>query len=136
MTSIRIEHRLPAEPARVWRALTHPSIMDDWMCPNPDLAVSAHADAREGGAFRINMGGEYIASGTYLRLEEPVVLECTWRWDHETLTTAMLVELAPNGVGGTDLVLKHSDFTDADDAAGTQEGWELSLARLESLLAG
>lgn len=134
MTSIRIECSLPAEPARVWEAWTHPSLMDRWMCPNPDLAVSAHADAREGGVYRINMGGEYIATGTYVRLEEPAVLECTWRWEHETLTTALLVELRPSEDGGTHLVLTHADFTDDEDAAGTRQGWELSLSRLGSLL--
>jgi uncharacterized protein YndB with AHSA1/START domain len=133
MTSIRIEHDLPAEPARVWEAWTQPSLMDRWMCPNPDLTVSAHADAREGGAYRINMGGEYVASGTYVRLEEPAVLECTWHWEHETLTTALLVELEPTD-DGTHLVLTHSDFTDEQDAEGAREGWELSLARLEALL--
>ena len=133
MTSIRIEHDLPAEPARVWEAWTQPSLMDRWMCPNPDLTVSAHADAREGGAYRINMGGEYVASGTYVRLEEPAVLECTWHWEHETLTTARLVELEPTD-DGTHLVLTHSDFTDERDAEGAREGWELSLARLEALL--
>ena len=133
MTSIRIEHDLPAEPARVWEAWTQPSLMDRWMCPNPDLTVSAHADAREGGAYRINMGGEYVASGTYVRLEEPAVLECTWHWEHETLTTALLVELEPTD-DGTHLVLTHSDFTDEQDAEGARAGWELSLARLEALL--
>lgn len=133
MTSIRIERSLPAEPARVWDAWTQPSLMDQWLCPNPDLTVTAHADAREGGAYRINMGGEYIASGSYMRLEEPAVLECTWRWEHETLTTCLLVELTPAGEG-TDVVLTHSDFADAEDAEGTRQGWELSLDRLVALL--
>ena len=135
MQPIRIERFLPADPARVWEALTRPSLLDRWMCPNPDLDVTAHADAREGGAYRINMGGEYIVSGTYVRLDEPTVLECTWRWEHETLTTAVLVELRPHEDRGTNLVLQHADFMDPDDAEATRQGWELSLARLESLLA-
>lgn len=128
--TIRIERTYPVEPARVWEAWTKPDQMDAWFCPNPDLQVTSHADAREGGAYRVNMGGEYIVSGSYTRLEEPAVLECTWRWEHETLTTLLCVELGPADDGGTQLVLTHSDFTDSGDADGTRQGWELSLDRL------
>lgn len=135
-TTIRIERSFDCRPGRVWDAWTKPDLMDRWFCPNPDLRVSSHADAREGGAYRVNMGGEYIVSGSYQRMEEPAVLECTWQWEHETLTTLLRVELAQRGSGGTDLVLVHSDFTDAADAEATREGWELSLDRLAQLLAG
>lgn len=135
-TTIRIERSFDCRPGRVWDAWTKPDLMDRWFCPNPDLRVSSHADAREGGAYRVNMGGEYIVSGSYQRLEEPAVLECTWQWEHETLTTLLRVEFAQRGSGGTDLVLVHSDFTDAADAEATREGWELSLDRLAQLLAG
>ncbi|TBT83367.1 SRPBCC domain-containing protein [Propioniciclava sinopodophylli] len=135
-TTIRIERSFDCRPGRVWDAWTKPDLLDRWFCPNPDLRVSSHADAREGGAYRVNMGGEYIVSGSYQRLEEPAVLECTWQWEHETLTTLLRVEFAQRGSGGTDLVLVHSDFTDAADAEATREGWELSLDRLAQLLAG
>ena len=134
--TIRIERSFDCRPGRVWDAWTKPDLMDRWFCPNPDLRVSSHADAREGGAYRVNLGGEYIVSGSYQRLEERAVLECTWQWEHETLTTLLCVELAQRGSGGTDLVLVHSDFTDAADAEATREGWELSLDRLAQLLAG
>ena len=135
-TTIRIERSFDCRPGRVWDAWTKPDPMDRWFCPNPDLRVSSHADAREGGAYRVNMGGEYIVSGSYQHMEEPAVLECTWQWEHETLTTLLRVEFAQRGSGGTDLVLVHSDFTDAADAEATREGWELSLDRLAQLLAG
>ena len=98
--------------------------------------LATRQSAREGGAYRVNMGGEYIVSGSYTRLEEPAVLQCTWQWEHETLTTLLCIELDPNDEGGTDLVLVHSDFTDEADAEGTRQGWELSLDRLAQLLAG
>ena len=135
-TTIRIERSFDCRPGRVWDAWTKPDLMDRWFCPNPDLRVSSHADAREGGAYRVNMGGEYIVSGSYQHMEEPAVLECTWQWEHETLTTLLRVEFAQRGSGGTDLVLVHSDFTDAADAEATRQGWELSLDRLAQLLAG
>ena len=135
-TTIRIERSFDCRPGRVWDAWTKPDLMDRWFCPNPDLRVSSHADARECGAYRVNMGGEYIVSGSYQHMEEPAVLECTWQWEHETLTTLLRVEFAQRGSGGTDLVLVHSDFTDAADAEATREGWELSLDRLAQLLAG
>ena len=135
-TTIRIERSFDCRPGRVWDAWTKPDLMDRWFCPNPELRVSSHADAREGGAYRVNMGGEYIVSGSYQRMEEPAVLECTWQWEHETLTTLLRVEFASRGSGGTDLVLVHSDFTDAADAEATREGWQISLDRLAALLAG
>ena len=64
-TTIRVERSYDCEPARVWDAWTKPDLMDRWFCPNPDLRLSSHADAREGGAYRVNMGGEYIVSGSY-----------------------------------------------------------------------
>ncbi|MDO5533847.1 MAG: SRPBCC domain-containing protein [Propionibacteriaceae bacterium] len=133
--TIHLVRSFDCEPARVWEAWTKPDLMDRWMCPNPELRVSSHADAREGGAYRVNMGGEYIVSGSYTRLEEPAVLQCTWQWEHETLTTLLCIELNPTDEGGTELTLEHCDFTEASDAEGTKQGWELSLDRLAQLLA-
>lgn len=136
--SIRIERSLTVPVARVWEAWTQPEVLDDWFCPNPELEVSAHADAREGGHYRVNMGGEYIVAGDYVRVEEPTVLECTWSWEHETLTSVLLVELTPDpdGRARTDLVLVHSGLDSEQEAADLGQGWELSLDRLAALLAG
>lgn len=134
-TTIHLERVLDAPPARVWEAWTQPDILDDWLCPNADLEVSAHADPREGGAYRVNMGGEFIVAGSYVHVSEPVRLVCTWQWEHETLTTLLTVELEPTPGGGTKLTLVHSDFTDAAGAEDTRQGWELSLDRLVALVA-
>ena len=136
--TIHLERTYPVEPARVWEAWTKPDQMDAWMCPNPGVQVSAHADAREGGHYRVNMGGEYIVAGDYVRVEEPTVLECTWSWEHETLTSVLLVELTPDpdGRARTDLVLVHSGLDSEQEAADLGQGWELSLDRLAALLAG
>jgi len=133
---VRIERTLMASPERVYAAWTDPAVLSRWYCPNPDLALEVTADAVVGGAYRVDMGGgAYVAEGVYTELDPPRVVAFTWRWttDPGGVESHVHVELSPDGAG-TRLILLHTGLTDADDAAGHREGWDLSLDRLADVV--
>lgn len=133
-TIARCERIVAAPIERVWAAWTQPDLLARWYCPNPDLALDVRADVRPGGAYRVDMGGSYIATGTYTEVAEPRLLAFTWRWEHEEDTSWVRVELG-EVEGGTRVELVHGGFPDAEDARGHAEGWELELDRLAGLLS-
>lgn len=134
---VRIERTLTAPPERVFAAWTDPAVLRRWYCPNPDLPLEVEADARVGGRYRVDMGeGRYVAEGEYTALVPGRLVAFTWRWtSSDGAPSAVRVELSPTPDGGTHLVLRHTGLADAEDAQGHGEGWELSLARLEALVA-
>lgn len=134
MSEIRVERTLSAPPERVYAAWTDPALLSRWFCPNPDVELDVTADGVVGGRYRVDMGGRYVAEGTYTALEPARLVAFTWRWTTSTGPESHVrVELAPGEGGGTRLVLVHTDLEDDDDARGHGEGWELSLDRLERL---
>lgn len=132
----RCHRRFEAPIERVWAAWTQPDLLALWYCPNPDLPLAVDADVVPGGAFRVVMGGTYVASGRYTSVEPPTLLEFTWAWEHEPDggESIVRVELAAEA-SGTELTLIHRDLESEEDAAGHAEGWELSLGRLAEFLA-
>ncbi len=135
MTAQTVCERVLAAPIqRDWDAWTDPALLAQWYCPNPAMALTVEADARPGSHYRVDMGGSYIATGEYTRVEAPTTLAFTWHWEHEDVTSAVLVELTEVD-GGTHLRLTHHDLPTQEDADGHGEGWNLSLDRLEGLLA-
>lgn len=130
-----IRRRYAAPPADVWRAWTVPGEVARWYCPNPALETRALIDLQPGGVHQVHMGDAFTLRGRYSEVRPQELLAHTWAFDdgHET---RLVVELAPGLDGGTDLVLTHEDFEDAEERDGIEQGWTLTLDRLDRLLAG
>lgn len=139
-TSLAIVRKLKASPQSVWRALTQPEALKQWMGPSDDFQVLlAETDVREGGRYRIVMkspdGEEHDVSGVYREVVSNRKLVYTWAWkstpERESLVT---VELTPAG-DGTELLLKHERFADKETRDHHEQGWTGCVRRLARMFA-
>jgi uncharacterized protein YndB with AHSA1/START domain len=138
-TSLAIVRKLKASPRAVWRALTQPDALKQWMAPNDDFEVIiAETDVREGGRYHVVMkspdGEEHDVSGVYKEVVIDQKLVYTWAWkstpERESVVT---MELTPAG-DGTELLLKHERFADKDARDRHEQGWSGCVRRLARLL--
>ena len=137
--SLTIKKRIKAAPEKVYAAWTEPEKLTQWFGPDAGKVVSAEADVRVGGRYRVvfhTMDGEqHDVSGTYDAVVPNVKLSFSWMWrtmpereSHVTLT------FKPEGEG-TLLTLLHEQFFDEAARDGHREGWTGALDKLERLLA-
>lgn len=129
MTEFRVQ-RVIAKPIEdVWRAFTDADALAAWFWP-PRFATTVELDLRVGGAFRIASEAAGMAvSGTYLEVEAPDRLVHTWRWDGEDEETLVTLSLVPVD-GGTGITILHERFSDPEQAAQNELGWNSCLDRL------
>ncbi len=138
--SLTLNRRYGAPREAVFRASTDAQVLKQWFAPGDDFSVSeVETDVRVGGRYRIVMrstdGEAHRVGGVYREIEAPRRLVFTWAWEstpeRESLVT---VELKETG-GGTELVLTHEAFVDADARDKHREGWDGCLARLSRVFA-
>jgi len=137
--SLTLKRRLKAPPARVFAAWTDPQQMKRWMGPADSTTITAEANVRVGGRYRILMrtpnGEEHDLSGVYRAVLANEKLVFTWAWkstpERESLVTVLL---EPEG-DGTLLTLTHEQFFDEEARDRHQHGWRGALDKLESFVA-
>jgi uncharacterized protein YndB with AHSA1/START domain len=138
--SLALVRKLDAEPAKVWRALTEPEMLKQWMAPDATTRVStAEIDLRVGGRYRIVMSStgreDHDVRGVYREIVPNKKLVYTWAWkstpERESLVTIELRSAA----GGTELTLRHEQFADEEARDKHQHGWTGCLASLERFFA-
>ena len=132
-TEIRIERVLPATIGRVYDAWTRADLLVQWYCPNPKLELKVQADVRAGGSYVVEMG-PHVVRGTYLEVDPPRRLVFSWKWDgtddEPTRVEVELTEVAD----GTRMLLSHTGFATAEDAANHRMGWDPEIERLAAVL--
>ena len=126
-----LDRTYAAPPERVYAHFTDPELMATWFCPNPDLAFTASLDVRPGGEWRVEMG-DWVVGGRSVEVEPPSLLVFTFDWEHDDdPPTTVTVEITAEGEV-TRLVLAHEE---SGDDSGHEEGWLLSVARLDQQLS-
>lgn len=133
--SLTLKRRIAAPPATVFRAWTDPQKIAGWFGPDLDAVVSATADPRVGGRYRIIFKGadgeEHNVGGVYREVEENRKLVFTWGWitmpERKSLVTVTLKE---DG-GGTLLTLLHEKFFDEPARDRHEAGWAKALEKLD-----
>ena len=139
-TSLAIVRKLKASPRAIWRALTQPDALKQWMAPSDDVAVSiVETDLREGGRYHILMktraGVEHDMSGVYREVTVNTKLVYTWTWNSTAERVSLVtLELTPAG-DGTELLLKHEGFEDTKACRQHEQHWTGRLRQLARLLA-
>ena len=137
--SLTLKRHFMAPVARVFAAWTDPALIARWFGPHDDAQVIAEADAREGGAYRLELleanGDRHCVSGLYREVVPGKRLVFTWAFqstpERESLVT---VEFAEKD-GGTLLTLTHAQFADEDARDRHEHGWTGSFDRLARFLA-
>jgi uncharacterized protein YndB with AHSA1/START domain len=137
--SLTIVRRIKAPPARVYAAWTRPELMARWWGPDAGPVLSAEADPRVGGRFRVvfqTLDGEtHDCRGEYQEVEADRKLVFTWEWvtmpERRSLVTIRLRPVEE----GTELNFTHSQFFDEAARDGHQAGWNGAFEKLDALIA-
>jgi uncharacterized protein YndB with AHSA1/START domain len=130
--SLSFEFDLQHSPEKVWRALTDPVLLAEWLLPVVDLKLDA------GAAFAFKRppmpGWDGTVHCRLLEIEEHRKLSYTWVvGDIDTVVTFRLTPM----VSGTRLSLVQSGFKPAQkqNFGGARYGWRMMGDKLVDLLA-
>lgn len=143
--TLQMRRTFDAPRTLVWRAWSRPEILVLWMGPVEWPAVSATADFRVGGAWRICLrspetGQDLWQGGTYREIVEPERLVFSFRWDesHEDgppVDTLVTVVLSETDDGRTVMDFTHAGLKSEQSLTGHRHGWTSTAERLEAWLA-
>ncbi|MGH7447791.1 MAG: SRPBCC family protein [Longimicrobiales bacterium] len=151
MSATRIELRVNAPRATVYRAFIDPRAVATWMVPDGMTSVVHEFDARERGTFRISLTydeptgtGKTTAQtdtfhGRFVALveNERIVEAIEFETDDPAMRgeTTVTIELA-DADGRTRLVAVHDGLPPGLSAADNELGWRMSLGKLAALVEG
>ena len=131
--SLSFEFDLHHSPEKVWRALTEPALLAEWLLPVVDFELQPAA------AFTLKAppqpGWDGIVNCRFLEIEAHRKLSYTWVvGDIDTVVTFTLTPTA----SGTRLSLVQSGFRpdQKQNFGGARYGWKMMGGRLVDLLAG
>jgi uncharacterized protein YndB with AHSA1/START domain len=132
-TDVVIRRSFSHPPARVWRALTEPALIRQWL--SPDL-TQCRMDARPGGSFRYDWP-EFFFSGPVLDARAPEHMVHVEHFNGDaaqgpTVTTTLAAE--GRGTRMT-VVMRYKDATARATAVeqGFTDGIDQVYARIEAL---
>ena len=132
MESIAFEFDLPHPPDKVWRALTEPALLAEWLLPVFDLELEP------GAAFLFKTqaypGWDGTVNCQFIEIEPHRKLSYTWNVPF--LETVVTFTLTPTA-SGTRLDLVQSGFKPEQkrESGGARYGWKMMGEKLVDLLA-
>jgi uncharacterized protein YndB with AHSA1/START domain len=129
--SVVVEREFPHPPEKLWRALTQPHLIAEWLMQNDFQPVVGH---------RFNLRGDWggVLDCEVLALEPNRSLSYTWNFANPdpafNLTSVVTFTLTATSTG-TRLRMEQAGFRlDQMQAyAGAQAGWQQFLAKLEQV---
>ena len=129
--SIAFEFDLQHPPEKVWRALTDPELLAQWLLPVLGLELAP------GKAFTFQTQAFPGWDGTVhcRMLEIEAHKKLSYTWAVPGMDTVVTFTLAPSATG-TRLSLVHSGFKpeQKNNFAGARYGWKLMGGKLDDLL--
>jgi uncharacterized protein YndB with AHSA1/START domain len=132
--SIAFEFDLPHAPEKVWRALTDPVLLTEWLLPVVELKLEP------GAAFTLKTqpypGWDGTVNCRILESDAHRKLSYAWVVGELDLDTVVTFTLAPTA-SGTRLSLVQSGFkpNQKQNFGGARYGWKLMGGKLVDLLA-
>jgi uncharacterized protein YndB with AHSA1/START domain len=131
--SVIVEREFPFAPERLWRALTQPHLIEEWLMKNDFKPTVGH---------RFNLRGEWggVLDCEVLAIEPNKTLSYTWIFAHDdaayNLTSVVTFTLTPTSTG-THLRMEQSGFRPDQPQAfnGAKFGWQKFIENLGQLLA-
>ena len=130
--SVVIEREIAHPPEKIWRALTQPHLIAEWLMQNDFQPAVGH---------RFNLRGDWggVLDCEVLAIEPNKTLSYTWNHKHEDaaydLQSVVTFTLTQTG-SGTHLRVEQSGFRANQKQAlgGAKFGWQKFLGNLDQLL--
>jgi uncharacterized protein YndB with AHSA1/START domain len=130
--SLSLEFELHHAPQKVWRALTNPALLTEWLLPVVDLELEP------GAAFGFKAPQQPAWDGTVncRMLEVEVQRKLSYAWVVGDIDTVVTFTLTPTAFG-TRLELVQSGFKSNQkrNFGGARHGWKMMGGKLIDLLA-
>ncbi|UVK45851.1 SRPBCC domain-containing protein [Mesorhizobium sp. AR07] len=129
--SVVVEREIPYPPEKIWRALTQPHLIEEWLMKNDFKPVTGH---------RFNLrkdprpGVSIVVDCQVTAIEPNKTLSYTWEaYGLESVVTWTLVPTST----GTRLRMEQSGFRPDQEQAyrGAKSGWRRYSANLDQVLA-
>jgi len=123
--SVIVEREIPFPPEKIWRALTQPHLIEEWLMKNDFKPVVGD---------RFNLRGDWgVVDCQVLAVEPNKTLSYTW--GALGLESVVTWTLTPTSTG-THLRMEQSGFRPDQQQAyqGATYGWQRFLAKLEQVL--
>lgn len=131
--SVVVEREIPHPPEKLWRALTQPHLIEEWLMKNDFEPVVGHR-------FNLRGGWGGVLDCEVLAVEPHRTLSYTWNFKHDDaafdLTSVVTFTLTPTSTG-TRLRMEQVGFRPDQKQAfgGANLGWRQFLENLEQVLA-
>ncbi len=125
--SVVVEREIPHPPEKLWRALTQPHLIEEWLMKNDFRPVVDH---------RFNLRGDWGAVDCQVLAVE-LNKTLSYTWSAMGLESVVIWTLTPTSKG-TYLRMEQSGFRpDQQQAyAGAKFGWQNFFANLERVAGG
>jgi uncharacterized protein YndB with AHSA1/START domain len=131
--SVVVEREFPFPPERLWRALTQPHLIEEWLMKN---------DFKPDVGHKFNLRGDWggVLDCEVLAIEPQKTLSYTWNHAHAdpayNLASVVTFTLTPTG-SGTHLRMEQSGFSKKQPQAfgGAKFGWQKFLDNLDQVVA-
>jgi uncharacterized protein YndB with AHSA1/START domain len=134
MLSVVVDREIPYPPEKLWRALTQPHLIEEWLMKNDFKPVVGHS---------FNLRGDWggVLDCEVLAVEPNTTLSYTWNFTHDdaayNLKSVVTFTLSPTRTG-THLRMEQSGFRSDQKQAfqGAKFGWQKFFADLERVVGG
>jgi uncharacterized protein YndB with AHSA1/START domain len=131
--SVVVEREFAVPPEKLWRALTQPHLIEEWLMKNDFQPVVGH---------RFNLRGDWggVLDCEVLTIEPNRTLAYTWNFAHDNaalnLQSVVTFTLTRTRTG-THLRMEQSGFRPDQRQAfgGANSGWQQFFAKLEQVVA-
>ena len=131
--SVVVELEFPHPPEKLWRALTQPHLIEEWLMKNDFKPVVGHS---------FNLRGDWggVLDCKVLEVEPHRTLSYTWDFKHEdvafNLKSVVTFTLTPTSTG-THLRVEQAGFRPDQKQAygGAHAGWKQFFTKLDQVLA-
>jgi uncharacterized protein YndB with AHSA1/START domain len=130
--SVVVEREIAHPPEKLWRALTQPHLLEEWLMKN---------DFKPDVGHRFNLRGDWggVLDCEVLAVEPNRTLSYTWDFKHDdaayNLKSVVTFTLTPTRTG-THLRMEQSGFRPEQKQAigGANAGWQKFFGQLEEVL--
>ncbi|NGN42237.1 SRPBCC domain-containing protein [Mesorhizobium sp. CGMCC 1.15528] len=124
--SVIVEREVPFAPEKIWRALTQPHLIEEWLMKNDFKPVLDH---------RFNLSADWGSVDCRVQTVEPN-RKLSYTWETKDLESVVTWSLIPTSTG-TRLRMEQTGFRPDQQPyyRGATVGWQRFFAALEQVLA-